>query len=232
MGPNLEKILEEAGFYLSAAIIKKFCRYYELLREWNQKFNLTSLIEPEDYIYKHVLDSLFPIKYLSFADGALVDVGAGAGFPGLPLKLAEPTLNLTLVEATAKKAAFLKHCCQELGVEAKVLAQRSEVLGRGPLRNAFTLATTRGVGALPVINEYCLPLLASGGRHLALRGPAGKEEAMAAAPALATLGGRLEAVYSYQLPTGAERTLVVVEKVKATPARFLRRPGIPRKRPL
>ncbi|HPZ22375.1 MAG TPA: 16S rRNA (guanine(527)-N(7))-methyltransferase RsmG [Bacillota bacterium] len=233
MRAELEAVLAANGFPCSHRCLDKLCQYYNILLQWNAKINLTALTAPTDFIYKHVCDSLFPAKFFPISSAlSLLDIGTGAGFPGLPVKILYPQVQLTLVEAAAKKAAFLRRCCQELGVEAEVLWERAETLGQGNRRETFPLVATRAVAGLPVVCEYCLPLLEVGGFLLALKGPRGSQEAMDAQRALGLLGGKLTQVYFYSLPTGEERSLVVIEKVRPTPPQYPRRPGVPAKKPL
>ncbi|MDD2282538.1 MAG: 16S rRNA (guanine(527)-N(7))-methyltransferase RsmG [Eubacteriales bacterium] len=232
MRTELEQVLAENGFPHSSRCLDQLCQYYQILVEWNKKINLTALIEPRDFIYKHICDSLFPGKFIALAASSLVDIGTGAGFPGLPLKIVYPEIKLTLVEAAAKKAAFLRHCCQELAVEADILWERAENLGQGRKRETFSLTVTRAVAGLSVICEYCLPLLALGGCCLAMKGPGGAEEAAAAENALRLLGGQVRQVHFYSLPPGDQRSLVVIDKIRPTPSVYPRRPGMPAKKPL
>jgi 16S rRNA (guanine527-N7)-methyltransferase len=224
------KVLDDAGFACAPQVLDKLTSYYQLLIAWNKKTNLTALTEPGAFIYKHILDSLYPARYLRA--GTLVDVGTGAGFPGLPLKLFLPQLQLTLVEASTKKIAFLEHCLTTLAIEAKIYHGRAEELGRTIHREGFSFATTRAVATLSVICEYCLPLLTLGGTLLALKGPGGAEEIKSAAIAIDLLGGAVGDVIHYQLPNGDQRTLVLIKKVLPTPERFPRRAGIPAKKPI
>lgn len=233
MRTELEAALAANGFSCSQRCLDQLCQYYQILICWNEKINLTALTAPRDFIYKHVCDSLFPDKFFPISSApSLLDIGTGAGFPGLPLKILYPQIQLTLVEAAAKKAAFLRHCCQELAVEADILWERAETLGQGSRRESFPLVATRAVASLPVVCEYCLPLLEVGGFFLALKGPGGPQEAQDAQGALARLGGKLTQVCFYSLPTGEQRSLVVIEKVLPTPPQYPRRPGVPAKKPL
>jgi 16S rRNA (guanine527-N7)-methyltransferase len=232
MRTELAAVLAD-NFPCTHSCLDKLCQYYDILLEWNAKINLTALTEPKDFIYKHVCDSLLPGKFFPISSAqSLLDLGTGAGFPGLPLKLLYPQIQLTLMEAAAKKAAFLRHCCQELAVEANILWDRAESLGQGSRRESFPLITTRAVASLAVVCEYCLPLLEIGGFFLALKGPGGSHEAEDSQRALELLGGKLNQVYFYSLPTGEQRSLVVVEKILPTPAQYPRRPGVPTKKPL
>lgn len=233
MRAELAAVLADNGFPCTYSCLDKLCQYYNILLEWNAKMNLTALTEPKDFIYKHVCDSILPAKLFPVsASHSLLDLGTGAGFPGLPLKILYPQIQLTLMEAAAKKAAFLRHCCQELAVEADILWDRAESLGQGNMRESFPLITTRAVASLAVVCEYCLPLLEIGGFFLALKGPGGSQEAEESQRALELLGGKLTQVYFYSLPTGEQRSLVVVEKILPTPVQYPRRPGAPAKKPL
>lgn len=231
MRTELERALFEVGISCSPPSLDQLTEYYSLLIEWNKRTNLTALTDPGDYVYKHVLDSLYPYRFIN-GQSNLVDIGTGAGFPGLPLKIVWPDLSLTLVEASAKKVAFLEHCCAALKVDAEVIQTRAEELGQGPKRETFSLATTRAVAVMAVISEYCLPLLAQGGLLLALKGPSGEEETINAREAIAELGGCILDIHHYRLPKGDQRTLIVLEKIRPTPAKYPRRPGVPAKKPL
>jgi len=228
---ELEKMLAQGDFPIEQRALDDLCQYYEVLVLWNKKTNLTALTSPQDYVYKHIYDSLYAARFFD-TFSSLVDVGSGAGFPGLPLKLVYPSIKLYLMEAAGKKIRFLEHCCRELDVEAKILHSRAEEVGRGPLREQFDVATTRAVAALTVISEYCLPLLRQGGLFIALKGPDGGKEGLAAQQAVKLLGGEIQDIHRYSLPTGEGRSIVVVEKLRSTPEKFPRRPGIPTKRPL
>lgn len=231
MRTELEHILQEFGILPSSDVLDKLERYYELLITWNEHTNLTALTESQDYIYKHIFDSLYPARFFHFR-GSLIDVGTGAGFPGLPLKIAYPEIHLHLLEAAAKRVDFLKHCCTSLDIAAEIYHTRAEELGRGPGRGQYDVAVARAVAALPVLCEYCLPLLRTGGVFLAMKGPGGKEEAASAINAVNTLGGSVKAIQEYSLPTKDERCLIIIEKLYPTPDKYPRRPGAPAKRPL
>ncbi|HOB34783.1 MAG: 16S rRNA (guanine(527)-N(7))-methyltransferase RsmG [Firmicutes bacterium] len=231
MRAQLAAALESVGFACPAAVLDKFTKYYRLILDYNRQTNLTTLTSPQDFIYKHIWDSLYPGNFLRNAV-SLVDVGTGPGFPGVPLKLVFPHVSLTLVEAAGKKVAFLHRCCAELGIEAEILHARAEDLGRSARREQYDCAITRAVGPMPIISEYCLPLVRPGGTFLAMKGPSVDAEVSLAQKAIEILGGRVSCVRHYELPNGDGRSLVIVEKVNLTPERFPRRPGVPAKRPL
>ncbi len=224
------------GIDLSESQLVAFDQYAVELAEWNQRFNLTSISALEDVRIKHFLDSLSCWVALQAAPPArLIDVGSGAGFPGLPLKIFHPEIDLTLVEATGKKAGFLEHMVQVLRLESvTVLPARAEEVGQLPAqRQAYDWALARALAPLPVLAEYLLPLVKVGGHILAQKGPGAKTEAQAGRSAIEALGGRLSEVRQVRVPgLGEERWLVIAEKVADTPAKYPRRAGMPSKRPL
>jgi len=207
----------------------------ELLR-WNERVNLTAIRTPEEVRAKHFLDSLSVLTATGCLNSKrVVDVGTGAGFPGLVLKIACPQMRLTLVEAVGKKLDFCKHVAAALGLEgvAFLHARAEEVGRRGEHRESYDVAVARAVARLPVLAEYLLPLVRLGGVMVAQKGETAPQEVQAAQYAFAVLGGSLEKVQEVELPhITEERYLVIARKVAATPARYPRRAGIPSKRPL
>lgn len=205
-----------------------------LLRE-NEKLNLTSVREPELAWAKHILDSLRGLETGLF-EGAtrVVDVGAGAGFPGLPLAIERTGLQLTALEATRKKCAFIESAMSELGLEGSVLNARAEAAGQErKCRAQFDVAVCRAVGSLPEVSELCLPLAKVGGHVVLWRGENAVEEAREARQVLARLGGRVQQVSAYELPGHTARYhLTVIQKAKSTPGTFPRRDGLPKSQPL
>lgn len=224
------------GLALSDKQLASFATYQQLLLEWNQRFNLTAIDQPREIQLRHFLDSLTCALVTGDLSGQrLIDVGSGAGFPGLPLKLLYPELQLTLVESVTKKTRFLEELAATLGLDGvTILAERAENLGRQPAhREQYDWATARAVAAITVLAEYLLPLVRLGGRMLAQKGAGAVEEAAAAVPAFSILGGGRPELHEVQLPGREEtRYLVVVEKIGFTPQRYPRRPGMPAKRPL
>ncbi len=227
------------GLPLDGGQLEQFERYYRELVAWNRRVNLTTILDWPAVQVQHFLDSLTCALVLPAAARAapyaVVDVGAGAGFPGLPLKILLPHIRLTLIESVTKKAAFLEHVVGALSLDGvAVLAQRAEEAGRHPdHRQRYDLAVARAVAAMAVLAEYALPLVRLGGLLVAQKGREVGEELAAAAGAFATLGGELREVRPMHLP-GLEgpRHLVIVEKVRPTPERYPRRPGMPEKRPI
>ncbi len=221
---------------LSPAQQAAFERYADLLVACNQEFNLTAITDPHGIEVKHFLDSLSALLALRCApDARLIDVGSGAGFPGIPLKIICPHLRVTLVEATGKKAAFCRRVVDELGLQGvQVLHARAEQVGHDPAhREQYDWALARAVARMPVLLEYLLPLTRVGGCALAQKGEDAPAEAHAAGRALALLGGRLQRLVPVELPGVAEtRYLVLCDKVASTPRQYPRRPGVPVKKPL
>jgi 16S rRNA (guanine527-N7)-methyltransferase len=224
------------GLALTPQQRTSFAWYLEELLRWNARHNLTAIVDPTEIALKHFLDSLTLLPRLGASvAGRMVDVGTGAGFPGLPLRIVCPALRLTLVEATSKKADFCRRIAEGLRLrEVAVLHARAEEVGRDPNhRQAYDVATARAVAALPVLVEYLLPLVRVGGLVLAQKGESGAAEAQQSARALELLGGRLKRIETLELPGVAERrTIVEIEKAASTPDTYPRRPGIPTKRPL
>jgi 16S rRNA (guanine527-N7)-methyltransferase len=229
------------GLHLTEAQQAAFQIYYEELVAWNQRFNLTAITEYEQVQIRHFLDSLSCLVAeevrltLNRPDVRMIDVGAGAGFPGVPLKLICPGTRLTLLEATGKKVTFLEHIVERLGLRrVTTIKARAEELAHDPAhREQYNLALARAVAELPVVVEYSLPFCKIGGWVVAQKGAAGAAEAWRAEPAITLLGGELRRVIPLELPGLPEdRSLVLIEQVGPTPSTYPRRPGIPAKRPL
>jgi 16S rRNA (guanine527-N7)-methyltransferase len=229
------------GLRLTAAQQAAFQLYYENLVAWNQKFNLTAITEYEQVQVRHFLDSLSCLlaeetrQALNRPQPRLLDVGTGAGFPSMPLKLVCPDTRLTLLEATGKKVTFLEHIVEQLGLQrVTVIKGRAEDLAHDPEhREQYDLVLARAVAELPVVAEYTLPFCKLGGWVVAQKGEAGAAEAWTADRAITLLGGELRRVVPVELPGLPEdRSLIVIEKTGPTPAAYPRRPGIPSKRPL
>ena len=224
------------GVKLSPRQIKYFEEYERELMIWNEKFNLTAIREAEDIRTKHFLDSLTPYsEMLASTPERLVDVGTGAGFPGIPLKILFPNMQLTLVESVGKKAGFCRHIVDTLALEnVEVLSTRAEELGQNPAyREKYDWAMGRAVAAMPVLAEYLLPLVKIGGAMLALKGENAHAEAQSADKAFRVLGGSLRKISKVILPGVVdERYLVIVDKKAATPLQFPRRTGLAQKKPL
>lgn len=222
------------GIKLKEEQARQFQRYLELLLERNESLNLTAITDPAEAAEKHFLDSLVPAALCPIKEGAkLLDVGTGAGFPGLPLKILRPDLELSLLDGTGKKLAFLREVCGELGIQAQFLHKRAEEAGRDKvLRESFDVVISRAVAGLPVLAEYCLPLVKMKGYFLAMKGPAAGEELEQARQALDILGGTQHKLLTVSLPTAGERSIVQVRKLAFTPKSYPRHGGTIVKHPL
>ena len=224
------------GMHLDAVQVGRFRRYYEELVEWNGRVNLTSIVDYDGVQLKHFLDSLTAAPLVGGRASRVIDIGSGAGFPGLPLKLALPGMELTLVESVGKKAAFLTHIVATLGLDGvEVAAGRAEALAHdGRYRQRYDVALSRGVANLATLAELALPFCAVGGRFIAMKKGDIEGETASSARAIDILGGKLAEVRPVDMEEfrGERRSLVVVDKVSDTPDRYPRRAGMPRKRPL
>ena len=210
--------------------------YEVALIDWNSRFNLTAIDDPGKVRVKHFLDSLTCLIVMRDTPmERVVDIGSGAGFPGLPLKIICPAIKLTLVESVGKKVGFCRHVVKNLGLDGvEVIQERAERLGQDTsYREQYDWALARAVAKMPVLVEYLLPLVRVGGNALAMKGESAPAEAHAAESGINLLGGHLQQLVPVTLPGVAdERYLVVVDKVAATPATYPRRVGVPAKRPL
>lgn len=236
--PTPEAILADTaaawGLSLGTAQLALFARYADELRAYNAHTNLTAITEPSEIYVRHFLDSLSLALHWGPAPDSLVDIGTGAGFPGLPLKILRPELELLLIDSVAKKTAFVSQMVKALGLEGvRVVAGRAEALGRDPReRERHAVVTARAVADLRVLAEYGLPLLRVGGRLLAPKGAGASEEAAAAVGAIERLGGELLGVEPVALPGVEPRAVVVIAKVAPTDQRYPRAVGVPARRPL
>ena len=238
----MEKLVHHAQelfhIHVSGRQVMSLRTYEKELLEWNQKFNLTAIRDVESIRTKHFLDS-FSCALAWTQRGnpplRLIDVGTGAGFPGLPLKILYPNMKLTLVESVGKKAMFCQHIVSVLGLEdVEVIHSRAEDLAHDPQhREKYDWSIARAVAKLNVLSEYLIPFVKIGGRMLAQKGESGPAEAQSAEKAMKLLGGKMEQLIPVNLPGVAEdRYLVVVKKAAATPPKYPRKPGIPTKQPL
>ena len=238
--PAMEKFISDTlnltGISLSARQVRMFQIYEQELILWNEKFNLTAIRDYEGIRTKHFLDSLTVLSEMtSPVPSRVVDVGTGAGFPGLPLKIVMPDLHLTLVESVGKKVDFCRHMVETLRLEnVELVTARAEDIGQmEKYREKFDWAIARAVAVMPVLAEYLLPLVRVGGCILAQKGENARAETQSAERAFCILGGNLRRIRSLTLPGVVdERYLVVVEKKAATPKQYPRRAGIPAKKPL
>jgi len=230
----LENKGKEAGLEFSQKQLQQFTAYYELLVETNKVMNLTALTEPEDVAIKHMIDSLLAYDK-SYAGKTLADVGTGAGFPGVPLKIYCPSLKVVLIDSLGKRLKFLEKVITALGLEdISCRHLRAEDAGHNKeLRESFDLVTARAVARLSVLSEYCLPLVKKGGMFIALKGSKYSDEIKEGENALKILGGKLISADTVKLPGLDDgRAIVKIAKLKATPAQYPRKAGTPDKQPL
>ena len=230
---------EENNLEITGRQADQLDRYAQLLVEWNEKMNLTAITDPEGVLVKHLMDSLTVLRSLPAAGEKvrLIDVGTGAGFPGIPLAVMREELELTLLDSLNKRLVFVEAVCRALGLEARCVHARAEEAGRQKAhREKYNVATARAVAALPALCEYCLPLVVPGGVFLAMKGPDGEREAQEAASAIKVLGGKLSGIDEWQLPPvegeAAERKILRIQKISPTPDRFPRQAAKIAKQPL
>jgi 16S rRNA (guanine527-N7)-methyltransferase len=230
--------LSNHNLKLSAKQEQQFKTYFKELITVNEHVNLTRITEEDEVYLKHFYDSLTPLLLVPevFTEGAKVcDVGAGAGFPSLPIKILRPDLRLTIVDSLGKRLKFLQELLDKLEISGVELVHgRAEDVGQNPAyREQFDLVTARAVARMSVLSEYCLPLAKTGGKFVALKGPKAASELADAKKALDTLGGKVSFSQEFTLAgTEEERTIVVVDKVKKTPAKYPRQAGTPNRKPL
>jgi len=234
---TFEKNLIEKKIVLTPKQLQQFEAYFDLLIIWNEKMNLTSITEKKEVYRKHFYDSITPAFFVSLSNyQTICDVGSGAGFPGIPLKIIFPHLRISLVDSLAKRISFLQEVIQVLELsDTHAIHERVEDFGnKNMYRESFDVVTARAVANLSVLSEYCLPLVKVDGIFLALKGGKGKEEASTSSHAIEQLGGKISEMYDFHLPgdSAEERTIIKISKVKATPNRFPRRAGTAAKDPL
>ena len=227
---NIEKIVpvcEEFGLTLDDTAIKRLNTYGNMLVEWNEKMNLTAITEPEEVLYKHFLDCLMFFKNVQVKQGArVIDVGTGAGFPGLVLKIARPDIELTLMDGLNKRLTFLNAVLDELKLEAKTVHSRAEDGGKNSeYREKYDIACARAVANLPVLCEYCIPFVKVGGQFVAMKGSAASEELAAAGNAYKILGCEKATIICENLRENEARAFIVAKKVSQTPPKYPRMGG-------
>ena len=224
---NTQRIIDTVspfGIEITAEQGEKFNTYGKFLVEYNEKVNLTAITDPDEIAVKHFADCAIPLSLTEIKPGAsLIDVGTGAGFPGVPLKIMRDDLKLTLLDSLNKRLTFLQQLSEKLGQQNELVHARAEMAGIDPkLREKYDYATSRAVAQLAVLCEYCLPLVKVGGCMIALKGPDCSAEIAAAKNAIEILGGKLKEVKEYDLADAGSRTLVVIEKVAPTPKKYPR----------
>lgn len=229
------KMLEQfskAGITLTEFQVKQLETLTDFMLEYNKNVNLTRITEPNEVIEKHYIDSILPLTMVDVPRGTLcADIGTGAGFPSLPMKIYRPDLEFTLIDSLGKRITYLDLACEKLGISCRTIHARSEEAAKKPeLRDSFGFVTARAVAALNVLCEYCLPYVKKGGIFAALKGS--EDETKLAENAIKKLSGEITDVKNYKLPSGDARQLVIIKKISDTPPQYPRAGGVIAKRPL
>ncbi|MDX8045461.1 16S rRNA (guanine(527)-N(7))-methyltransferase RsmG [Gracilibacillus sp. S3-1-1] len=228
--------LKEQGIELTERQVEQFEIYFHTLVEWNEKMNLTAITDKEEVYRKHFYDSVTAAFYFDFTNEIHVcDVGAGAGFPSIPLKILFPNIHVTIVDSLNKRISFLNHLATELGLEGvSFYHDRAELFGKNEkFRHEFDVVMARAVARTSVLAELCLPLVRTDGTFIAMKGANAQEELANAENAIELLGGKLQRVEHFSLPNNdGERNIVIIDKKRKTPKKYPRKPGVPNKNPL
>lgn len=225
---------EKLGISVSSEQLERFEKLAELLVEQNKTMNLTAITDPDGIAVKHFADSISVLSTVEFKNGAKVlDVGTGAGFPGIPLLIMRPDLDLTLLDSTAKKLRYVADTVDSLGLNANVLHSRAEEAAQKPeYRESFDIVCSRAVAALNILCEYCLPFVKKGGIFAAMKGAKAQEEIELAKNSIKTLGGEIIAQKSFTLSDGAERTIIIIKKISHNLPKYPRQSAQIAKKPL
>lgn len=231
----LKTSAEKMGIELSQNQLEKFDLYKKLLLEWNEKMNLTAITDDEGIAIKHFADSISVLPLIENKNASLIDVGTGAGFPGIPLKIANDGFKVTLLDSLNKRITFLEEVKKELGIiNLECIHSRAEDGGRNAdLREKFDYCVSRAVARLSVLSEYCMPFVAVGGYFISLKGPDAAEELTEAQKAISVLGGKVEKVVEITIPeSDLKHCAVVIKKIKSTPKAYPRKAGTAAKKPI
>lgn len=236
MGFN-EKFLEKLNkiqLNVNDEVLNKFWAYMTNLLEWNEKINLTAITEEDDIILKHFIDSLTILEYIPEKSN-VIDVGTGAGFPGIPLKIVREDINMTLMDSLNKRITFLNEIINKLGLKKiNAIHSRAEELAKMPEhREKYDIAVSRAVANLSTLSEYMIPFVKVGGKCICMKGSNIEEELKTAKNAIKELGGEIEKVINFKLPdSDNERNIIIIKKVRNTKSKYPRKAGMPSKEPL
>lgn len=233
---QFQSMLAEKGIDLSPYQLDQYNQYYKTLVEWNEKMNLTAITDQPSVYLKHFFDSISAAFYFDFNKPLKIcDVGAGAGFPSIPIKIAFPHINVTIVDSLNKRINFLEHLANELNLEeVQFIHDRAETFGQNlKYREQFDVVMARAVARLSVLTELCLPLVKVGGSFIAMKAQSAEEELTAGKKAITVMGGMVEHIHSFLLPIEeSDRNILIINKIKSTPKKYPRKPGTPNKSPV
>lgn len=231
---RLKEYAKSYNIEITGEMLEKFQIYTDFMLEYNEKVNLTAITELEDIIVKHFLDSLMLLDTIEVKEGAtLVDIGTGAGFPGVPLKIVRPDLRITLLDSVNKRLEFLRRLSEKLDLDFKIVHARAEqAAAESPFRDGYDIAVSRAVTVMPALAEYCLPFVSEGGYFVAYKGPDWEDEYETAKRAVKLLGCKMKSIKNIELPDGSQRNLLVIEKLTETPDKYPRQGVNIRKKPL
>ncbi|WP_407269383.1 16S rRNA (guanine(527)-N(7))-methyltransferase RsmG [Radiobacillus sp. PE A8.2] len=233
---SFQQQLSDRGIQLSDEQLDQFNKYYEILVEWNEKMNLTAITEKEEVYAKHFFDSITAAFYYDFTkEVQICDVGAGAGFPSIPIKICFPHLKVTIVDSLQKRITFLNQLASQLNLDnVAFYHDRAEQFGKNAkFRGSFDVVMARAVARMSVLSELCLPLTKTGGSFIAMKGPKLQEELTDANAAIQLLGGELSDLHTFELPDhNGERNIAIIDKKRKTPNKYPRKPGVPNKTPI
>lgn len=231
---KMQEKSKDLGVSFFVEQLEQFFEYMKLLIEWNEKINLTAITEPDEIILKHFIDSITILKEIK-NDARIVDVGTGAGFPGIPLSIMNPTLKITLVDSLNKRLIFLQEVVKKLKLEnIEIVHARAEELGQNKkYRESFDVATSRAVANLSTLSEYLIPLIKINGKVISMKAGDTQDEIDGAKKAIKVLGGKIEKVDEFNLPqTDIRRTIILIKKEEKTPNKYPRKAGTPSKDPI
>ncbi|WP_216831630.1 16S rRNA (guanine(527)-N(7))-methyltransferase RsmG [Alkalihalobacterium elongatum] len=234
---QFQQMLEEKGITLSPTQLEQFNKYYHTLVEWNEKMNLTAITEENEVYLKHFFDSISAAFYYDFSNEPykIIDVGAGAGFPSIPLKICFPHLHVSIVDSLNKRIGFLNHLAETLNLDnVSFFHDRAELFGKNKdHREKYDVVMARAVARMPVLTELCLPLVKVNGTFIAMKGAGANDELQEGKKAISLLGGKLVKDERFVLPIEeSERHIIIVDKIKTTPNKYPRKPGTPNKQPI
>lgn len=223
---TLRKLCSEINITLDDTALERFAKYMELVIEWNRKINLTSITDKDEFIIKHFYDSISVLSKVEIKQGAsIIDIGTGAGFPGIPLKIVRPDIKLTLLDSLNKRLVFLNDVVlKNTDLDADVVHGRAEELSKNSdYRERYDIAVSRAVANLSALSEYCIPFVKVGGNFISMKGPDADEEIASAKNAVTVLGGSIKRVETFTLPDNSGRSIVIIDKIKKTPDKYPRR---------